>query len=520
MRRLCIRPTIIPTLMAIAANSDSAATAAKALAGTSPPPGPSSQHMRPKEHGIGYWMERVAAEAEKARADFAADPVHDLRVAIRRCRSMAEGFRAIDPEPSWNKMRRAAKGLFAALGELRDTQVLMEWVRKLSRDHDPVGGKLLAHCGEREQQLKAAAAEALRNFDFKQWAQWAATLERRARHFSRQQELFAVLALERWEQARHLHSQALRNRSQTAWHQLRIGIKRFRYLVENFLPRQHEQWSKDLKTLQDLLGEAHDLDVLRATIRSPQIRAGSSAEDRSRWQALISAQWKKRILQYRQTMVGRDSLWPRWRDGLPQGKALRRAVLKRFRLLIPLLCPDPRHTQHVLHLSLELHRGLRACGVAMASEYAGMSAAELLTVACLAHGIRSAAQSPARKRAWRFFKKLEPPPGWTAEDLRVARLIGRYYRGALPGGQKSYASLSAPARAVVDAQAGILRLADRLDEKHDQSIRSVRVERSDGFLVIRAEGYRELVRPAEHMAAARHLLETVCGIPILLRPPN
>lgn len=519
--------------MTVIANPDSAATASKSRAGTSPPSNPSAQQTQqrsrfagpgtptpPKERGIGYWMERVAAEAEKARADFAADPVHDLRVAIRRCRSMAEGFRAIDPEPSWNKMRRAAKGLFAALGELRDTQVLMEWVRRLSQEDDPVRGRLLAYCGQREQQLKSAAADALRGFDFKQWMRWAATLERRAGRFSRQQELFAVLALEKWQQARHRHSLALRDRSQTSWHQLRIGIKRFRYLVENFLPRQHEQWSKDLKTLQDLLGEVHDLDVLRATARSAQVRAFASAEEQSRWNALISAEREKRIRQYRETMIGRDSLWRCWRAGLPQGEALRRAVLKRFKVLIPLLCPDRRHTEHVLRLSLELHNGLRDCGVSIASEYAGLGAEELLTVACLEHGVRSATQTAARKRAWRFLQRLEPPPGWTEEGLRVARLIGRYHRGALPGSRKSYASLPAPAQAVVDAQAGILRLADRLDEKHDQSIRSIRVERSDGFLVIRADGYRELARPAEHIAAARHLLETVCGMPILLRPMN
>jgi hypothetical protein len=97
-------------------------------------------------------------------------------------------------------------------------------------------------------------------------------------------------------------------------------------------------------------------------------------------------------------------------------------------------------------------------------------------------------------------------------------LIGRYHRGALPGTQASYSSLPAAARAVVNALAGVLRLADRLDETHDQSIARIRVERADGFVLIRADGYRELTRSAEHIAAARHLLEAVCGVPILIRP--
>jgi exopolyphosphatase/guanosine-5'-triphosphate,3'-diphosphate pyrophosphatase len=115
-------------------------------------------------------------------------------------------------------------------------------------------------------------------------------------------------------------------------------------------------------------------------------------------------------------------------------------------------------------------------------------------------------------------QKLEPPPGWTAEHLCMAGLIGRYHRGALPGMQASYSSLPAAARAVINALAGILRLADRLDEAHDQSITRIRVERADGFVLIRADGYRELTRSAEHIAAARHLLEAVCGLPILIRP--
>jgi exopolyphosphatase/guanosine-5'-triphosphate,3'-diphosphate pyrophosphatase len=116
-----------------------------------------------------------------------------------------------------------------------------------------------------------------------------------------------------------------------------------------------------------------------------------------------------------------------------------------------------------------------------------------------------------------MLEKLEPPPGWTAQHLCMTGLISRYHRGALPGTQASYNSLPARARKVVTELAGILRLADRLDETHDQSIRQIRIERADGFVLIRADGYREFTRAAEHIAAARHLLEAVCGMPILLR---
>ena len=132
------------------------------------------------QRGIGYWMERVVAEAEKTRADFAADPVHDLRVALRRCRSMAESFRAVDPDPAWNKMRKAGKAVFSALGELRDCQVLMEWIAKLRGKDDAAADKLMAYSQSRERELKSAAAEVLAGFDERQWQRWAQTLESRA----------------------------------------------------------------------------------------------------------------------------------------------------------------------------------------------------------------------------------------------------------------------------------------------------------------------------------------------------
>ncbi len=472
-----------------------------------------------REHGIGYWMERVVAEVEKTRADFAADPVHDLRVALRRCRSMAESFRAVDPDPAWTKMRKAGKVVFSALGELRDCQVLMEWIEKLSGKDDSAGGKLMTHCLSREQHLKAAAAQVLAGFDARQWLRWAEVLEARARQIEGHEDVFQVLALEKWQDARHLHSTALRNRSKVALHQLRIGVKRFRYVIENFLPRHHEKWGGDLKAIQDELGDIHDLDVLWATAR--EIHAFGDEEEQSRWNRVISTEREKRVRAYRGKTLGPASLWRQWRDGLPKDDDLRRAVLKRFEIWAAFLDDDQRHAKHVLRLSLQLYDGLRRVGVLKVKEYEGVTAKELLTVASRVHDVGAGAgMRTHHKRVHRMLVKLEPPPGWTPQHLSIAGLVGRYHRGALPGTQPSYSSLPVSARAVVNALAGILRLADRLDEAHDQSIARVRVERSDGFVLIRADGYRELTRSAEHIAAARHLLEAVCGMPILIRPGN
>ena len=76
-------------------------------------------------------MERVLVECDRAAAGFEADPVHDLRVAIRRCRSLADGLIALDSDPSWKEMKKAGRKLFRALGELRDMHVLQEWIEKL-----------------------------------------------------------------------------------------------------------------------------------------------------------------------------------------------------------------------------------------------------------------------------------------------------------------------------------------------------------------------------------------------------
>ena len=84
-----------------------------------------------KPTGLRYWMERVLVECDNVSRDFGADPVHDLRISLRRCRSVADGMMAMDPDRDWKAMKKAGKKLFQQLGALRDVQIMMEWIEKL-----------------------------------------------------------------------------------------------------------------------------------------------------------------------------------------------------------------------------------------------------------------------------------------------------------------------------------------------------------------------------------------------------
>ncbi len=348
-------------------------------------PAPVQARAKPKL-GLRAWMEAVLVECERAAAGFDADAVHDLRVAIRRCRSLADGLRALDPDPSWKQMKKAGKRVFQALGGLRDMKVMQHWIEKLSSADDPVAIKLLAHVRTREGECKQEALKDLQQFERKQWRQWSRTLPRRAARVRPGSMVFKHLALEKWTAAYDLHKRALRTRSQTAFHELRIGIKRLRYTVENFLPREHAVWGADLKDLQDFLGEVHDLDVLWNT--AAHISAFPDLESRSRWRQKLTEERSKRLDRYREKMVGKQSLWRVWRSELPSGPELRAAATARLRIWASYLDPDFLHSQRVAQLSLSLYDGLKQAGL-MAQNHEH-DARALLYAAALLHDVGKA----------------------------------------------------------------------------------------------------------------------------------
>jgi CHAD domain-containing protein len=561
----------------------------------------------PKTAGLRYWMLRTLEECDHAAAGFSADPVHDLRVSLRRCRSLADGMMAMDPDPDWKAMKKTGKQLFQRLGALRDVQVMMEWVEKLGftshvdghhserpdverADAEQVDLKqagverallpagverallpasppqpnpstpsasspgsaspvdtLLHILKAREADQKREARAALDEFDRKQWKQWAKTLPARAGRIRPGSSLFKHLALERWTAARELHVTALRNRSQVGFHTLRIGIKRLRYIVENFLPVEHKLWGNDLKHMQDLLGEVHDLDVLWATAISCRIFPNS--DSRREWHERIVRERSKRIEKYRDRTVGRDSLWNTWRAGLPQGKQIQEIALHRMKFWAKALDPDFAHSERVAALSLQLYDGLVTSGLLRnfpanlaATNNSDRDARISLQAAALLHDVgKASGNKKHHKESQALIQKHGTPLGWTAETMARAALVARFHAGALPSSKhKALRDLLPNDQKTVIRLAGILRLANALDCSHDGLIRRLKVEsatplpgaarRSNGFLrkpsslaknealVIAAEGYADGTPTAQTVAAERYLLETVLRRPVIVKP--
>jgi CHAD domain-containing protein len=474
---------------------------------------------RPSENewrGLEYWMSRAMREWDRARDEFSPEPVHDLRVALRRCRSIADGFMVFDPHPAWKLMKSAGRLLFQQLGELRDTQVMMEWIWRISPSSDETSAVLSRHLTEQETQHKESAAKALQDFNRKKWESWTRLLSNRAQRIPAGSMAFQHLALERWLEAHSLHTLAMRNRSYAAYHRLRIGLKKFRYTIENFLPDRHALWGEELGEFQDLLGEMHDLHLLWQIALA--IKAFRSEEIRAAWRQRISSEIQQRLERYRQTMMGRESRWQVWRADLPRPEHLGLAALARLRAWTAFRDPDPAHSAHVARLSLQIYDGLEALGILRNVRPA--NARFLLEAAALAQdaGIHRG-EKKHHLSSYRMIHKIAPSPGLNADSLRFIALIARFHQGALPRSkQKAFSGISAQNMETTVLLCGILRLAAAFDWRRKKRIRRLTLTRSADVLRIYAPGYQEDNATAEKLSSARHLLETSCAMPILIHP--
>lgn len=471
--------------------------------------------MPPEHRGLTHWMQRVPKELDALQSAPDKDAVHDLRVAIRRCRSVASVMREVDPDPAWHEMRRLPKKLFRKLGELRDTQIMDEWVAEHGAENDKLRIALHNFFQETEPKLLQEALRLAAKFDEKSWQRLERKLRKRGRLVPAGSLAAQCLAVERLNEAKELHGKALRADKPATWHGLRIGLKKFRYTVESLLPQQYEAWSANLKQFQDILGEVHDLDVLRSIIK--QKATGEAAELQPEWERTIERQRSARLQEYRELAIGKNSVWHEWQQALPHGKRLQTAAIARLRATARATDAHPKRAAQISHLSVALFDALGRAHSAPVFDDADMR--RVLRGAARLCGLSLKGTSKPHKVARRFLMERPVPPAWTHKQWELLAWTVRYHRGAEPKATNSaFSRLHEDQQNKVRALAGVIRLARGLRKCKIEHCNGFRVEKTAAAVLLHVPGLVDSAENAALLAAAKHLLDAYLGKPLIPKP--
>jgi hypothetical protein len=400
------------------------------------------------------------------------------------------------------------------LGALRDLQVVEAWVKELATADDPLRAKLLEMLEHRQTGPRDQVRRALRNFDRQSWERLARQAPRRAGLVKPNSLTAQCLALERYEEFQRLHALAVDTEAPAPWHALRVGLKRFRYAVETLLPERSAEWDERLGQMQGLLGEIHDLDVLRSRIT--QESDGIDATAARSLRHTIAIKRRGCIEQYRKHTRGKSSLLREWRAGLPHGKAIEAATAARFCTTARAMDPHPRRTTAISRLALLLFDGLTTSAAPRFRDDDRLRTA--LRTAAHLHAIHVGGRQRARHKAARDFLRTAPMPlGWTSQDWDLIAHVVRYYRGAEPAPEhKAFARLSPEQQDCVRGLAGVLRLARGLHRCGGNIAAGVQVEATAMFVRLRVGGVQDTEENAAGLAAAKHLLERYLRRPLLI----
>jgi CHAD domain-containing protein len=204
------------------------------------------------------------------------DTVHDLRVASRRVRAVLSLAREISPGKKIRRPIKDMRRLGRALGSVREADVNIEQLLKRRKrwvgQEVAAAESLLALDFERQRRLRAKMERRLRAIDLGRLERDLESLKLAAREplpvslpeFARSK------VDERMSGLRTVLERARLHPTPRSFHLLRIEVKKFRYAVEilslAFDSRRGTAIRSRLKSLQDDLGEFHDLAVLHRSL--------------------------------------------------------------------------------------------------------------------------------------------------------------------------------------------------------------------------------------------------------------
>jgi len=273
---------------------------------------------------------RVRFEEVIKYRDAALDPaqidgVHDMRVSIRRLRSVIRDFAEITNKFPLKNLRKRLKRLADSLGAVRDPDVFLSTLEKLSahaRDDEIRTGIAIIVLEYREKR-----ASALQELEKEMSPERIADLESRfdavLAESLKQRGLYQVGRVE--DAAERIISKCRKEfleqgeaiyypHSMQRLHRMRIAGKHLRYAVELFadvLGPESEALAEETKKMQGYLGDVHDCDVWTTQLRERSVGKKQNGQGNGERKAaiwLMSEFQRGRTKAYRKALA----LWTKW----------------------------------------------------------------------------------------------------------------------------------------------------------------------------------------------------------------
>jgi exopolyphosphatase/guanosine-5'-triphosphate,3'-diphosphate pyrophosphatase len=180
------------------------------------------------------------------------------------------------------------------------------------------------------------------------------------------------------------------------------------------------------------------------------------------------------------------------------------AVAEKYRV-------DTRHARHVADIALRLFDD-------MAADH-GLSRRHrlLLETAAMLHEAGSYVSNRAHHKHSYYLIANSEIFGLTRNELDIVAQVARYHRQAMPKPTHlPYMALPREQRMVISKLAALLRVADALDQGHQQRVRDFRCRRSDEELTLQVAASGDLILEAKSLEAKGDLFEDIYGLRVRL----
>ena len=242
------------------------------------------QHLRESLHV--QWR-RCRKRLKQCQRRFSEEAVHGTRVETRRLLATVELLRAFIDKGDLEKVRRALKRHLDTFDKLRDTQVQLGYVGRMTGTF-PIARAFRTWLCRRETHFTREAARSVKDIKTRRLGRRIAGFEKEISRLRKRTSAARTFetALRAIDLSFARVAQLCRRvkASDTATiHRTRIAFKRFRYMIEALsplLPTVTEEHHRAMRGYQSMMGDIQDVEVLVAAfdkfMRSQEIDRGSA----------------------------------------------------------------------------------------------------------------------------------------------------------------------------------------------------------------------------------------------------